>query len=102
MGSGAIAGKTPTFVPGNPGNSGGKKGRSGRRPYKLGEKCREAFEKHGLIHKIVDIAKNAKRDCDKIAAIKFLAERGWGQPTQEVQITEVPHEIRVFRENAPA
>jgi len=71
----------------HPGNTGGKKGRSGRKPLEITIAAQHAVTDHDLIGMAVRIAMKASRDSDRLAAIRFLVERGWGQSAQVVEHT---------------
>ena len=75
------------LVGGNPGNSGGKKGRSGRPANKFREYCREIFEKNELLIKATRMACDEEEKAhDRLDAIKWIAEQGYGKAPAELKI----------------
>lgn len=77
-------GLPPHLIPGNPGNSGGKPGRSGGPSSEFSAKCRAAFTKHELLNEAVRIALKGKREADRLKAMEFVANYGYGKPNQPV------------------
>ena len=71
----------------HPGNTGGKKGRSGRKPFEITAAARAIFEEHGLLGAAARIARQAEKDSDRLAAMKFLASYAFGQPREQVDVT---------------
>lgn len=88
------------LTPGNPGNTGGKPGRSGRKPLAITIAAQEIFEKQRLLEVAAGIAlgriteewfddegqshAEPTKNSDRLAAIRFLAAYGYGQPPQTV------------------
>lgn len=82
----------------HPGNTGGKKGRSGRKPAKIVQLAQELIDKFTLMQVAASIAvgdiwedytnadgetvSGPTRNSDRLAAIKFLAAYGYGNPIQ--------------------
>lgn len=71
----------------HPGNTGGKPGRSGRRPTAIAVAAREICERYELLDVAARIATTAEKESDRLAAIRFLHEYGYGRPTQLVEHT---------------
>lgn len=58
------------------------------RPKGLGETIRAKYgEGEKLIEWMSDLAQNADKDADRIAAIKWLSEHGYGKPIEHVEHT---------------
>ena len=71
----------------HPGNTGGKKGRSGRPANKFREHCRFIFEKNELLVKATTIACSTdERAHDRLDAMKWIAEQGYGKAPAELKI----------------
>ncbi len=70
------------FVKGQSGNPTGEG--AGRK--KMSPEMRAALDNYGLegINALIEIARTADRDSDKITAISTLLDRGYGKPVQQV------------------
>lgn len=62
----------------------GKKVRSGRKSFALTERARFVVERDKLLDVAAKIAKEGERDSDRLNAIRFLVEYGYGKVTQPV------------------
>jgi len=75
------------FLPGENGGSHGVPGKSGRPSNAVREAAQQAVTKHKLVEKVARIAVKAKRDSDRLAAVKLLLAYGFGQPEQRIEHT---------------
>lgn len=65
---------------GNPGNAGG-----GQLSNEFKERCRNALDRIDAVNIAVSIARNTRKAArDRLAALAWLADRGYGKPTQPV------------------
>jgi hypothetical protein len=86
----------------HPGNTGGKPGRSGRRPFAITLAAQTIVDQFRLLEVAKDIAvgdiweewtnkeggriSSPTKNSDRLAAIKFLVERGYGSAPQHVTL----------------
>lgn len=64
----------------------GKPGRSGRIPFELTERAKSLVEKWKLLDIAAGIATSSAKDADRLNAIRFLVEYGYGKVTQPVSV----------------